>query len=342
MKAINFYAPGDIRYEDVPTPSIKDDELLVRIACALTCGTDLKTYKRGHPVLIPKTPALFGHEFAGIVVKAGGKITQFTAGMRVVSANSAPCLNCYYCQIGHYNLCENMKLLNGAYAEYIKIPADIVRQNTLIIPPDIPFEYAALVEPLACAIHGIERSNIRVGDCVGIVGAGPIGLMLLRLAKLKGAKVIIVGRNDYKLSIAKKLGADEIININKVKDPLTAVKDLTPYKQGVDVAIEAVGIPEVWEKAVMVTRKGGLVNFFGGCENGSCIKIDTFQIHYQEKQLIGVFHHTPQYVSQALKIISEGLIKPELFITHSLPLYEIKKAFALIEERKALKIALIP
>ena len=342
MKAINFYAPGDIRYEDVPTPSIKDDEILVKVECALTCGTDLKTYKRGHPVLIPKTPALFGHEFAGIVSRVGNKITQFMPGMRVVSANSAPCLNCYYCQIGHYNLCENIKLLNGAYADYIKIPAEIVRQNTLVIPASIPFEHAALVEPLACVIHGIEKSDIRVGDYVGIVGAGPIGLMLLRLAKLKGAKVIMVGRNDYKLAIAQELGADEIININNVNDPVAAVKNLTPYKQGVDVAIEAVGMPQVWEKAILVTRKGGLVNFFGGCENGSCVKIDTFQIHYQEKHLIGVFHHTPQYVSQALKIISEGLIKPELFITHSMPLEELKTAFQLIEERKALKIAVIP
>ena len=342
MKAVRFYNPGDIRYEEIPIPSISPDEILVKVHAALTCGTDLKTYKRGHPVLIKKTPAIFGHEFSGVIAKVGKKVKRFSEGMRVVCANSAPCLDCYYCHIGSYNLCENIKLLNGAYAEYIKVSPEIVRQNTLVIPDRIPFEHAALVEPLACVVHGIERSCIEVGDYVGILGAGPIGLMLVRLAKLKGARVIVVGRNDYKLSVAQKMGADEIINITNSPDPIQQVKDLTPHAQGVDVAIEAVGLPEAWEKALMVTRKGGLVNFFGGCEKGSFARIDTFQVHYEEKKLIGVFHHTPHCVSQALKLITEGLINPELLITHRMPLNEIKDAFDLIEQRKALKIALIP
>jgi L-iditol 2-dehydrogenase len=240
------------------------------------------------------------------------------------------------------SLCEHLELLNGAYAQYIAIPAHIVRQNLYPIPDVLSFEHAAILEPLSCTLHGIERSEIRVGDTVGIVGVGPIGLMLIRLAKLKGARVIAVGRNTRKLTVAQQMGADEVLNIQDVADPVTAVKALTPEGRGVDVAIEAVGLPEVWQKAFEVSRKGALVNLFGGCSKGTTFELDTHQLHYEERKVIGVFHHTPYHVATALKLLADGLFDPTPLITHRMPLADLPEAFRRIEAREALKVAIFP
>jgi L-iditol 2-dehydrogenase len=156
-------------------------EILVKVGAALTCGTDVKTYRRGHPVLIKKIPSGFGHEFAGTVAKVADGVENVKVGDRVVCANSAPCGHCFYCKRGEYNLCENLDLLNGAYAEYIVVPERIVQKNTIILPDTLPFHKAAFAEPLANVVHGVERTDIKAGDTVGIIGIGPIGLMFARL-----------------------------------------------------------------------------------------------------------------------------------------------------------------
>jgi len=342
MKAVLFYAPGDIRFEEIARPKAGPGEVVVEIKAALTCGTDLKTYKRGHPVIIKKAPTVFGHELAGVIAELGPGVEGFSVGQRVVAANSAPCNRCFYCQRGHPNLCENIEFLNGAYAEFIAIPACIVEQNLLPIPDGVAFRQAALVEPLACAIHGIERSKIKLGDIVCIIGHGPIGLMLTRLAKLKGAKVIVVGRNPFKLEKARQFGADELVDITVVSDPVEAVRGLTPWGQGVDVAIEAVGLPETWEEAIAMTRRGGLVNLFGGCKPGTHVKVDTRRLHYDELEIIGVFHHTPGYIRTALSLISSGQIDADALITHEMPLESLEEALQLMARGEALKVAIIP
>ena len=195
MKAVRYYGPKDIRYEEVNVKMPDEGEVLVKVEAALTCGTDVKTLRRGHPVLIKKTPSGFGHEFAGTIVQLGDGVENFKVGDRVVGANSAPCGECFFCKRGEENLCENLDLLNGAYAQYITIPRRIVEKNLLIIPNDVSFRRAVFCEPLANVAHGIDRTPIKKGDTVGIVGIGPIGLMFARLAKLKGAKVIAMGRN---------------------------------------------------------------------------------------------------------------------------------------------------
>ena len=211
MKAVLFYAPGDIRYEEIARPKAGPGEVVVQVKAALTCGTDLKTYKRGHPVMIQKAPTVFGHEFAGVIAELGPGVKGFSLGQRVVAANSAPCNHCFYCQQGRHSLCENIEFLNGAYAEFITIPARIVEQNLLPIPDGVTFRQAALVEPLACIVHGIERSKIRLGDTVAIIGQGPIGLMFTLLAKLKGARVIAVERHPFRLAKSREFGADELV-----------------------------------------------------------------------------------------------------------------------------------
>jgi L-iditol 2-dehydrogenase len=342
MKAILFYAPGDIRYGETPRPTAGPGQILVAIQAALTCGTDLKTYRRGHPVLIKETPSVFGHEWAGVIAEIGPGVEGFAVGQRVVAPNSAPCGRCFYCQRERPSLCEDLQLLNGAYAEYIAVPARIVQKNLLLIPDGVTFKQAPMIEPLACAIHGIERSKIQLGDTVCVIGHGPIGLMLTRLATLKGARVIVVGRNPLKLEKARQFGAQAVVDITTVADPVDAVRSLSPGGRGVDVAIEAVGLPETWEQALAMTRRGGLANLFGGCESGTHIRVDTRRPHYDELEIIGVFHHTPQYVRTALSLIASGQIDADALITHEMPLERLEEAFQLMISGATLKVAILP
>jgi L-iditol 2-dehydrogenase len=345
MKAVLFYAPGDIRFEEIDRPRAGPGEVVVQIRAALTCGTDLKTFKRGHPVIIKRVPSVFGHEFAGVVAEVGPDVTErtgFTAGQRVVAANSAPCGHCFYCRRDRTSLCENLEFVNGAYAEYIAVPARIVEQNLLLIPEGVTFKQAAMVEPLACAVHGIERSRIDLGDTVCIIGHGPIGLMFTQLAKLKGAQVIVVGRNPFKLEKARHLGADALVDITAVPDPVEAVRHLTAGERGVDVAIEAVGTPETWEQAIAMTRPGGLVNLFGGCKSGTSCQVDTRRLHYEELDIIGVFHHTPRYVRTALDLIDNRQIDVDALITHEMPLERLQEALRLVDRGDALRVAITP
>jgi len=342
MKAVLFYAPGDIRFEETARPQAGPGEVVVEIKAALTCGTDLKTYRRGHPVLIKEIPSTFGHEMAGVIAELGPGVEGFTVEQRVVAANSAPCGCCFYCRKDRPSLCENLDLLNGAYAEFIAVPARIVEQNLLPIPDGVTFRQAALAEPLACAIHGVERSRIQLGDIVCVIGHGPIGLMLTCLAKLKGAKVIAVGRNPFKLEKAHQFGADDLVDITAVSDPVGVVRSLTPGGRGADVAIEAVGLPETWEQAIAMTRPGGLVNLFGGCKSGTHIKIDTRRLHYDELDIIGVFHHTPHYVRTALSLISNGQLDADALITHEMELEKLEEALQLMTSGETLKVAITP
>lgn len=343
MKAVLFYKPGLVKYEETDVPDIKAEEVLVKIETALTCGTDVKTYKRGHPLLIKSVPSGFGHEFAGIVHKVGTAVEGFKPGDRVVAANSAPCRKCYYCQIEEYNLCENLNFLNGAFADYIRISELITKQNLLHIPENLSFDEAAFTEPLANVVLGIEQTRIKPGQTVGVVGLGPIGLMFVRLAKLKGARVIAAGRNPVKLRLAKEFGgADEVINLLDVPDSKQAFLDLTPEGKGLDAVVEAVGLPELWEKVIDLVRKGGTVNFFGGCKAGSTVTLDTRRIHYDGIKIVSSFHHTPMHFKESLRLISEGLADVKKLITHEMHISRIEDAIQLHNEGKAIKIALKP
>lgn len=343
MKSIQFYAPQDIRYEEVNIKEPNANEVLVKVKAALTCGTDLKTYRRGHPVLIKKIPSGFGHEFSGIIEKVGKNVTDFKVGDRVVAANSAPCHKCFFCKKEEYNLCENLNFLNGAYAEYITIPEQIVKYNLIKIPDGLSFEKAAFAEPLANVVHGVERTGIKEGDTVGIVGIGPIGLMFAKLAKLKGAKVIAAGRNPLKLKLAKEFaGVDEVIDLNKYKNPEKIFLSFTEQNKGLDVAIECVGHPEIWERMFTFVRRGGTVHLFGGCESGTSINIDTRRLHYDEIKVISVFHHTPKYFREALNLIAENEIDVEKLITLKMPLEFTKQALQLHSNGEAIKVLLTP
>jgi len=336
MKAQIFYGPGDVRYEDIDIPEIGNDEALVKIKSALTCGSDLKTYKRGHPAMIKKA-SVFGHEWAGDIVEIGSEVDNFKVGDRIVAVNSVPCYKCYYCKLERYSLCENLIYNNGAYAEYIKIPGNILKKNTYRIPDKIDYREAALLEPLACVVHGIEESNIKTDDTVVINGAGPIGLMFIALARLKGALVISVDLSGERLGYAREFGADYIVNAAKADDQVQAVKDLTEERRGVDVAVDATGIPGVWEMAILMGRKGAVINLFGGCVPDTSINIDTALIHYSELTIKGAYHHTPYYVKKAFDLITSGQIDTVKFITADMPLEKLVNALELMGQQKGIK-----
>ncbi len=343
MKAIQFYAPEDIRYEEVPIQEPKKGEVLVKIMAALTCGTDVKTFRRGHPVLIKSVPSGFGHEFSGIVEKLGEGVTNFKVGDRVVAANSAPCGECFFCKKGQYNLCENLQFLNGAYAEYITVPARIVEKNMIKLPDDLSFEEAAFTEPLANVVHGAERTDIKAGQSVGIIGIGPIGLMFAKYAKLKGARVIVGGRNEIKLRLAKEFaGVDEVVDLKNTENFEEVFRNFSDEKRGLDVAIECVGLPEMWEKTFSLVRAGGTVHFFGGCKKGSEIKLPTTKMHYGDIKILSVFHHTPEYVRKALDLIATHKMDVKKLITEEISLDKIPYAMQQHIEGKAIKFLVKP
>lgn len=342
MKAAMLYGVKDLRVEDAPNPKVGAGEVLVKVKAATTCGTDLKILQRGYVEKVIKLPTIFGHEWAGEVVEVGEGLEWPTKGMRVRAGNSAPCLHCTMCQKGKYNLCENMIWLWGAYAEYIKVPARMVLVNMQEIPPHVSFEEAAVTEPLACVLHGVEEAGVKLGDSVAIIGAGPIGLLHLLTAKRVGAgKVVMIDLVDERLDFAKRLGADEVVNAGK-DDAVEKVKQLT-NGYGVDVAIEAIGLPSTWEQALKLVRKGGRVLEFGGCPPGTEIKVNTEMLHYGEVTVLGVFHTTPLHFRKALNLIASRTIDVRPLITRRMALDEIKEAFQILAtSRNEIKIAIIP
>jgi L-iditol 2-dehydrogenase len=340
MKAVLYLGPGDLSYQEVETPRVGPGELLVKTRAALTCGTDVKTFRRGHHLMQP--PMLFGHEFAGDVAEAGEGVVGFPEGTRVVAANSAPCGECYFCQHGQHNLCEDILFNWGAFAEYVRVPARIVKTNLYQIPLDLRYEEAALLEPLACVVLGNEAASISPGDTVVIAGGGgPIGLMHLQLALHNGARqAVVIDLKDSRLQLAEELGATHTVNPAR-EDPLQRVKSLTEGR-GADVVIETAGVPEVWQLSLQLVRKGGTAVMFGGCPGGSQVWVDTDRVHYGELTIKGVFHHTPKTVARALHLLSDRVVKADAFITGRVPLKDTQVALEKVISGEAIKMAIAP
>jgi L-iditol 2-dehydrogenase len=340
VKAVVYLGPGELRYQEVETPLPGPGEVLIRNKAALTCGTDVKTFRRGHHLMKP--PMLFGHEFSGQIAQVGEGVTGFAEGMRVVAANSAPCNSCFYCQLGKHNLCESILYNWGAFAEYVRVPARIVKTNLYEIPPDLDYEEAALLEPLACVVLGNEAAGVSPGDTVVIAGGGgPIGLMHLQLARHDGAgHLVVTDLMDSRLQLAHRLGATHTINPTR-DDPIRFVRKLTDGR-GADVVIETSGVPEVWQTSIQLARKGGTVVMFGGCPGGSQISIDTDSVHYGELTIKGVFHHTPRSVARALQLLSERVIEARPLISGRVPLRDTQAALEKMMSGEAIKLAIIP
>lgn len=343
MLAAVLYGKEDLRIEEIAVPEIGPGELLLRVRVALTCGTDVKVFRRGYHARMLVPPTVFGHELAGDVVKLGEGVRGFSIGERVVAANSAPCDRCFYCQKGLQNLCEDLLFNNGAYAEYIRIPARIVEKNTYRIPDHVDYKDAALIEPLACVLRGIHETGIEAGQTVVVVGLGPIGLMFVRVLSEMGARVIAIGKRKMQLDRAEAMGASICLQHDDNEDSIVRMVKSETGGRGADAAIEAVGRPEVWELVVKLVRGGGTVNFFGGCPSGTKVGLDTHLLHYCEITCKASFHHTPQFVRAALDFISAGKIRAEQFVLQEEPLTRLLDVMRhLMSHNGHLKTAIIP
>jgi L-iditol 2-dehydrogenase len=310
VRAARLYAPGDLRVEDVPKPAPGPGDVLVRVEVALTDGTDLKTYRRGHPLLLADPPAPFGHEFCGIV-----------DGRRVVAANSAPCGACEGCVRGEQ--CRELVFLSGAYGDWLLIPERIAGVNMHDVPPGVAPEAAAMVEPLGCCLRGVERAGVRTGDRVAILGAGPIGLMLAACAADAGGRPVVVGGRPERRALIEEFGAE------------------AGDGRGADIVIEAAGTEEAWFEAEELVRPGGTVVMFGGLPRDARPPIDAYRLHYEELTIRGSFHHTPATVRAALGFLASGAYPWETLVTHRVLLDDLPALFA-DPPRDLLKAAVTP
>jgi len=301
VRALILHGPGDLRLEDIPDPVPGDGEVLLQVEVALTDGTDLTAYRRGHPVLLGELPSPFGHEVCGIDV---------ATGRRVVAANSAPCGRCAACRRGQETLCEHLlPLLNGAYAELLLVPERIASKNLLPVPPGLPPEVAALAEPLACCLHGIDVADVEHGQTIAVVGLGPIGLMLCACVADAGARPVAVGSREERRALAPSFGA------------------VLADADGADVVIEAAGTVETWERALSLVRPGGTVLAFGGLPRDARVAVDPYRIHYEEVRLVGAFHHTPRQFRAALAFLASGAHPFERLVTHEVGLEGVGPLF---------------
>jgi len=343
MRAAVLYGKEDVRIERVAVPRLEPGDVLLRTRVALTCGTDAKVFSRGYHAKMIVPPAVFGHEIAGVVEEVGPGVEGWEPGTPVVAANSAPCGECYYCRHEMSSLCDDLLFWNGAYAEFTKIPARVVRHNLIPLEEGVTFREAAMVEPLACVVRGIEESWIGRGQSVVVIGAGAIGLMFLVLARMRGAHVTVVGRNPRRLEKARDLGAEATVEAPRTGDLAEKLLERSPDGRGADVVIEAVGLPETCEAAIRAVRKGGVVNLFGGCPAETRIGIDSQRLHYQELTIKSTFHHTPESIRKAFRLIADGHVDPNAFITSEAPLERLPEVLGhLARGGDGLKTAILP
>ena len=295
---------------DIALPRPGPGELLLRIEAATTCGTDVKVYRRGgHPRML-KTPTLFGHEMTGSVAALGKNVKRFSEGDAIVVANSASCGSCAPCNLGRENLCEDLIYINGAFAEYILVPERFVLNNTHYIPKGLSFDKAAMTEPLACVLHGLdaceldERERELILDIV-VFGAGPIGLLFVAALARKRHRIILADPNSNRLNIGKELGATKTIKIERGGGQADRIRAETIDGKGASIAIDSSGVTEAWVDAIHSVRPGGLINLFGGCAPGTKINLDTNLIHYSELTIKGVYHHRPDTIRRSLAMLAD-------------------------------------
>jgi len=342
LKAARFHSPLDVRLEELAEPEAGKGEVVIRVLASNMCGTDLKSFLRGHPLLRP--PITMGHEYCGVVV-AAGEGAPFKEGERVVASNSAPCMRCEMCSRGSYSICTSIKenmvgfSLPGSYAELMRIPAHIVSSNTYRFSGPSPEEIAC-AEPLASVIHALDRVSVEEGETAAVVGAGALGLMFLQLLKARGAKVIVANRSEARLEVAERLGADVLLSVSD-ENLVSRLKDATDGV-GADLVVEAVGRKETWEACFMAARDGGTVLQFGGCQGGTVVAFDAGKIHYGETTVVGSFHHEPSAFRRAVNAIELGEVDVAPFLTHRVRLEDILEAFELMKTRQAMKVSVLP
>jgi L-iditol 2-dehydrogenase len=337
MKQLYLKEPNDLRLRETPDPEPGPGEVIVDVLGATTCGTDLKTLRRGHPKFPMPTP--FGHEFSGIISKLGDGVTEWDVGSEVMCAPTAPCGSCSLCRRGLHNLCPTCMdgLILGAFAEKVRVPAHIVQRNLFPKPPRLDFYEAALMEPLACAVYGQQQLPSLAGKSVVIVGAGPIGLLHQMLAlQQRPAKLILVGRRAPRLSLAREIGADEIVDAEKEVDLAKSVFQRT-QNRGADVVIECTGQPQVWVDSIRATGPDGTTLLFGGCKSGTQVPLPFDLMWNRALRVFGVFHFTPQAVAESREHLCSGRLPVKHLITEVRPMSDFLRTFEDLAAGRAVK-----
>jgi len=329
MKAAIVYGKNDVRVEDVEIPKTNENEVLVKIEYAAICPSDMRYYLGTKEV---KGPMILGHEASGIVVEVGKKVSKFKVGDRVVINSDYKCGTCYYCKRGLQNFCKNQITSDGCFAQYKAVP----ETSLYNISEETDMQEACCTEPLACVLNGSNRANIKLGSTVAIIGAGPIGLMHLQIARLKGAsKVIVFEPIDFRREIALKLGAAEAYPMLS-KEVLTRISEETDSLL-CDSVIVTVGIPSVMEEAISLVANNGTLLYFAGVHPHKLISIDPNIIHYRQIAITGSSDYPLEYFETALNLISKKQVKIKPIISDIFPIREAKKAFENIVNKRALK-----
>jgi L-iditol 2-dehydrogenase len=341
MRRAVLHAPGDLRIEEAPVPEPAPGEVVLKIGAALTCGTDLKTWRRGHPRL--PVPGPFGHEYAGLVQAVGERVTEFKPGDRAAGTPTGPCGVCDDCARARPNLCATLfdEPALGAFGEYLRIPARIVRSNLVKIPAGVRDDEAACLDPLASVVHGQSVIGDLGGKAVAVVGVGATGLLHVQTALANGAeRVVVVGRGAARLQLAMEFGASVAIDVD-AEGAANAVRAACDGR-GPDVVIEAVGNATAWRFAADVVRNGGRVLLFGGCAGGTEVAFDAEKLHYGETALFGAFHYTPADVRTALEMLQQHVVRPGPLFSVRVGLDGIEDALQGMADKKVLKAVVIP
>lgn len=340
MRSAILVEPKRIELRGVPMPHPAAGAVVVRVRAALTDGTDLKAYRRGHPQMPMPTP--FGHEFSGDVAAVGDGVAKYAVGDPIMSVHSAPCGSCYWCARGEEELCESVmatKIL-GAYAEYIEIPAHIVERNCYPKPVDVSYACAAFLEPLSCVVHSLDFAKIPAGSTVLIMGDGGFGLLHGALLAQAGMRPILAGRRDERLRMARSFGIAQTIDARS-EDVAQRVRELT-HGRGADALVECTGREAVWEAAPVMVRRGGIVSFFGGLPSSARVSFLAARMHYDEVRLVSPFHFTPRAVRRAYELLVSHTIDPAPLVSGSVPLDRIADVFERLDAGEGIKFAIQP
>jgi L-iditol 2-dehydrogenase len=339
MKAAVYYSPKDIRVEEMPTPEMGEDEILVEMKACGICGSDLMEW-----YLKTRAPLVLGHEPAGIITKKGNRVKGFNVGDRVFVHHHVACLKCYYCLHGDYTLCEQFHKTNikpGGFAEYFKVPAPNLQIDTLKIPDSLSFDEATLIEPVGCCLKALKECNIQRGDSVAIIGAGATGIIHTALSKIYGAsKTIVSDLIDYRLKMAKKFGADVVVNPRN--ENLNEVVKSETDGRGVDIAVITAPSLEAYKAGLSVCRKGGKLCVFAPTKPTEYLQISPKELFFSETQIIPSYSTSHLETRTALELIKSGKLRVKGLITHRFKLVDIAEAFkTALESKESLKVVVL-
>ncbi|MGH7746397.1 MAG: zinc-dependent alcohol dehydrogenase, partial [Candidatus Dormibacteria bacterium] len=343
VRVASLVAPGRIELREEPDPIPEPGGIVLRVRVALTDGTDLKAFRRGHPQM--PMPTRFGHEFSGEVVALGAGTRGWNVGEPVMAVHSAPDFTCFWCRRAQEELCETVmssKIL-GAYGELLALPARILACNAYRKPDGLSFEAAAFLEPLACVVHAQEAAQFRSGDELAIVGDGGFGLLHALLARAGGARPILVGRHPERLALAQSLGVERTVlaahpGCDANAACSEAIREATGGR-GADMAIECTGRAEVWAAIPAAVRRGGTAVLFGGLPAGTAVPFEAARLHYDEVRILSPFHFTPSAVRRAYELLAANVLPVESLIGARVPLAQIWEAFDAMARGVALKVA---